>query len=469
MLETVAPQRVFHYFEDLCAIPHGSGNTAAISDYCARFAASHGLDCVQDSLHNIIIRKPASKGYETHPAVILQGHLDMVCEKVADSDFDFTKDGLRLSVDGDLLSADGTTLGADDGIAVAMILAVLEDDTLAHPPIEALFTVDEETGMDGAEGVDVTGLAGSTLINLDSGEEGVLTVGCAGGAKVDIRMPVQFTENTLPCQKIVLSGLCGGHSGIDINKGRLNACKLLGKFLSELPAAYRLVSIFGGFKDNVIPNACECVIACNEDVSAFAAHFAEENRLPTDSGLTVTVSEAALSPCCLTETSGMHVVQFLMKTVFGVVAMSKEMEGLVESSQNLGIVRLEDSQFHAVLSVRSSVAAEKQKMLDQLQALAETFDAQFSTHGHYPAWEYRPVSRLRDTMIAVYTELYRKPPVIETVHAGLECGLFSEKIANFDAVSMGPDMWDIHTVNERLSISSTARTYSYLCQVLKEL
>lgn len=213
MLENVEPLRVFHYFENICAIPHGSGNTDGISEFCVNFAKEHGLEYKKDALNNVIIKKAATAGYENHPTVILQGHLDMVCEKTADCDIDFKKDGLRLVLTGDMLSADGTTLGADDGIAVAMILAVLEDETAAHPPLEALFTTDEETGMYGAEGVDVSALSGSTLINLDSGEEGVLTVGCAGGAKADFKMPIELCENTEPCVKITVSGLFGRSLG----------------------------------------------------------------------------------------------------------------------------------------------------------------------------------------------------------------------------------------------------------------
>ena len=469
MLEKLAPERVFHFFEDICAIPHGSGNTDAISDYCVRFAVEHGFEHTKDSLNNVIIKKPASAGYEAHPTVILQGHLDMVCEKDADLDFDFTKDGLKLTVNGDLVSANGTTLGADDGIAVAMMLAVLEDDSLAHPPIEAVFTVDEETGMYGAQALDVTKLSGSTFINLDSGEEGVLTVGCAGGSKIDIKFPIKTVENKLPCKKIVLSGLLGGHSGVDINKGRQNADKMLGNLLKTLPFEYNLVSINGGFKDNVIPNACECVISCSEDVSKYTESFVQTNKIATDPNLAVSVEDVAVSASRLDAKSTKDIVSFLTTVPFGVTAMSKDIDGLVQSSLNLGIIFTDETSFNAVLSVRSSVLAEKVGMVEDLKKLAESFGADFSTHGDYPAWEYRTNSRLRDTMVSVYEKLCGKTPGIAAVHAGLECGLFNEKIADFDAVSMGPDMWDIHTAKERLSVSSTKRTYDYLCEVLKEL
>lgn len=469
MLENTEPKRVFHYFEAISAIPRGSGNTKAVSDYCVRFAKEHGLEVTQDALNNVIIKKKASAGYENHAAVILQGHLDMVCEKEAGLDFDFLRDGLRLRLDGDLLSAEGTTLGADDGIAVAMILAVLEDETLPHPPIEAVFTIDEETGMDGAEALDVSLLNGSTLINLDSGEEGVLTVGCAGGAKVDMFLPLKKEKNGLGCKKITVSGLLGGHSGIDINKGRLNADRLLASLLSALPFEFRLVSINGGFKDNVIPNACECVIAANEDPAETVAAFLGDNTVSSDGGLKITVEDVETAESCFDLASTKCALDFLNALPCGVASMSEDMDGLVQSSSNIGILRTEDNGIICVMSVRSSVAAEKQQLLDKIEEEAKRSGAELKTHGHYPAWEYRKNSRLRETMVDVFKKLYGKEPQVETVHAGLECGLFSQKFENFDAVSMGPDMWDIHTVNERLSVSSTERTYNYLCNCLKEL
>lgn len=475
MLESLAPERVFHYFEKICSIPHGSGNTDKIRAFCVNFAAEHGLEHTFDKHNNVLIRKKASQGYENHPPVILQGHMDMVCEKTPDCPIDFTKDGLRLKLDGDNLSADGTTLGADNGIAVAMILAVLEDNSLSHPPLEAVFTTDEETGMYGAHGFDTAKLSGHTFINLDSEEDTVLTVGCAGGAKAHIDLPLAIESNDAPCAKISLSGLLGGHSGIMIGEGRQNADKLLGSLLDRL-SSFRLISISGGFKDNAIPNAAECVIATTvslTELKALAAKFVEENRVSADSGLTVTVSAAEAHVAALDSNSTEKIVAFLTRIPFGVQSMSKQIPGLVQSSLNLGIMNIsrenDKSVFHAVVSVRSSVSAEKQKMLDDLQSLAVSLGADFAAHGHYPAWEYKENSRLRDIMVAVYEKQYGKKPIIEVTHAGLECGLFAGKIKDFDAVSAGPNMWDVHTVNEHLSVSSTKRTYIYLCNVLKEL
>ena len=469
MINNLTKDRVFYHFSKIASIPHGSGNTAAIADYCLKFAADNGLKGKKDEFGNVIIKKSASNGYEKHPTVILQGHLDMVCEKTPDCNIDFKKDGLTLRLDGDLLSAEGTTLGADDGIAVAMILAILESAELCHPNIEAVFTVDEETGMSGAENLDASALCGKTLINIDSGEEGVLTVGCAGGAKIDIKLPMNTEENSGTAQKITVSGLLGGHSGIDINKGRLNADMLLGKFLKELPFEYRLVSISGGFKDNVIPNLAECIIVCDEDLTSYTAEFTKNNYTESDPDMAITVTPANGISACYDKASTDKVTQFLSTIKFGITAMNPDIPNAVQSSQNLGVLTSSADKIHAVLSVRSSVAADKQAMLDELKAVSDNLGAEMSTHGHYPAWEYRKDSPLRKTMESVYLKLYGDSPTVETVHAGLECGLWGEKIKNLDAVSMGPDMWDIHTVNERLSVSSTKRTYKYLCEVLKEI
>lgn len=468
MLENLKPYAVFHYFEDICSIPHGSGNTSAISDYCVDFAVKNGLEYNKDSLNNVLIKKPATVGYENHPAVILQGHLDMVCEKEANCDIDFTKDGLRLKVDGDLVSAEGTTLGGDDGIAVAIVLAILADNSLAHPPIEALFTVDEETGMFGAQAFDTTKLSGNTLINIDSSNDGVLTVGCAGGAKVKITIPLVKCKNTMPCYKVSLSGLLGGHSGVDIDKNRQNADVMIGRFLKTIPDCL-IVSLEGGFKDNVIPNSCDCVIATDTCLGTVADEFVRDNRVSEDPGLSISICRNEKSDSAFDSRSTAKIIDFLTETPCGIMAMSRDIEGLVESSLNIGVAKTEDDAFCTVLSVRSSVGSEKQKMLDMLENTAKSYGGAYSSHGHYPAWEFRKNSRLRDVMVDVYKKMYGKAPAVETIHAGLECGLLGDKIENFDAVSIGPDMWDIHTVNERLSVSSVERVYNYVCNVIKEL
>ena len=469
ILRSIAPQRVLHYFEELCAIPHGSGDTDRISEYCVRVATDLGLEVRKDGLNNVIVKKPGSAGYEDHPPVILQGHLDMVCEKDPDSPIDFTKDGLDLFVEGDWIGAKGTTLGGDDGIAVAMTLAILEDKTLPHPPIEAVFTTDEETGMYGAEGIDVSDLKGKILLNIDSECEGILTVSCAGGARAEIKIPLQTEANALPCKKILFKGLQGGHSGVEIDKGRINADVLMGSFLQRLPEDARIVSVFGGTKDNAIPAAAECIVTLTEDLTDLAWEFAEQNRPETDPGLTIEISAAPGSSLCYDGDSSRRIAEFLTTVPNGIQAMSKNIEGLVQTSLNLGQLNCSETTLTATFSVRSSVGAEKQELLKKLEETALAFGGTFDSRGDYPAWEYKEDSRLRETMIAVYTEKYGKAPVVEAIHAGLECGFFCDKIPGLDAVSFGPDMRDIHTPRERLSISSVARTYDYLCHILKEL
>lgn len=468
VLGELAPRQVFRYFEELCGIPHGSGNTKAISEYCMAFARRHGLDAEQDAYNNVLIRKPGSAGYENHPPVILQGHLDMVCEKEPECTIDFARDGLELFVEGDWIGARGTTLGGDDGIAVAMGLAILEDDTLAHPPLEVLFTTDEETGMDGAVGLDASRLKGRTLINADSEEEGVLTVGCAGGARAELRIPVTREPVSAPCYTVTVDGLIGGHSGAEIHKGRLNSNIVMGRFLQSLPEGFRLVKLVGGLKDNAIPRQTVCLLA-GEDPTAAAAAFTAANRIPADPELTVTVAPAPAAATAVTAADSRRVAAFLTTVKNGVQAMSRHIDGLVETSLNLGVLELEETALRATFSVRSSVGASKTALLADLEQTAAAFGGTYSSHGHYPAWEYREVSPLRDVMVAVYEKLTGQKPVVKAIHAGLECGLFSEKLPGLDAVSFGPRMRDIHTTRERLCISSTGRTYAYLCRVLEKL
>lgn len=469
VLAHLQPARVMHYFEEICAIPHGSGNTKPISNYCVGIAEKLGLACCQDDLNNVIIRKPGTPGYEDHPTVILQGHLDMVCEKEPSSDFDFATDGIRLLVEGDILTADGTTLGGDDGIAVAMVLAILEDKELPHPPLEALFTTDEETGMFGAIGLDVQQLKGRTLINIDSEEESTLTVGCAGGARANLTCPLNRVPVTAPCWQITVDGLIGGHSGCEIDKGRLNASVLMGQFLTTLPAGWQLISVAGGLKDNAIPRQCVCTVAAAADPTPLAQDFATTHRVDTDPDLSLTVAPAPDALTAADAASSARAAAFLATVPNGIQGMHPHLEGLVETSLNLGILTTEQDHITASFAVRSSDGAKKQALLDTLKDFAASFGGTYEDHSHYPAWEYRTESHLRDVMVDVYTRQKGHEPIVSVIHAGLECGLFSEKMPDLDAVSCGPDMWDAHTTRERISIASIQRTYAYVCAVLKAL
>ncbi len=469
VLDNLQPARVMHYFEEISAVPRGSGDTKRISDRCVEMARALGLDCRQDEYNNVIIRKPASAGYEDHPAVILQGHLDMVCEKEPDSDHDFSRDGIRLMVEGDWITADGTTLGGDNGIAVAMAFALLEDESAAHPPLVAIFTTDEETGMNGAIGLDASDIDARLLINVDSEDEGVLTVSCAGGARAVMHLPLTRAAVDMPCYTVTVDGLIGGHSGVEINAGRLNANRLLAEFLQTLPEGWQLSDIGGGLKENAIPRRAQCCICAPRDYSAEAAAFAAVRRVDTDPDLTVTVTPTAAVGAAFTAADSVRAAAFLAALPNGVQAMSAAIEGLVQTSLNLGIVCVEGDTLTAICSVRSSVTAEKAALLARLQEVAAEYGGSFTDTAHYPAWEYRAESRLRDTMVAVYERQYGVAPQVMAIHAGLECGLFCEKMAGLDAVSIGPDMRDIHTTQERLSIPSVARTYEYLRGILAAL
>lgn len=470
VLEGLRPTQALHYFEEICAIPHGSRHTKAISDYLVRFAQAHGLACVQDESNNVIIRKPASKGYEAHPTVILQGHMDMVCEKDADCDIDMRKDGLRLRHDGKYIYAEGTTLGGDDGIAVAYALAVLASDELRHPPLEAVFTVDEEIGMLGASALDMRLLKGRILLNCDSEDEGILTVSCAGGATSELTLPIAREASTAgEVWRMSVRKLTGGHSGVEINKGRANANKVLTQILRQLPV--RLISVDGGSKDNAIPRESTALVVAQAPQAAFfAAADAVRKTLPsgeTEAEFFCERAQSTLAP--MTQASSDAVLGLLDAVPNGVQKMSEDIAGLVQTSLNLGILTTEETRVTMTFSVRSSVNAEKAELIARLRACAQEYGARYGESGAYPAWEYRKHSPLRDTMVEAYRELYGKEPVVEAIHAGLECGIFSDALTGLDAVSFGPQMHDIHTSRERLDIASTERTWNYLVRVLEKL
>ena len=478
VLDQLEPKRVFSFFEDLCAIPHGSGNTKAVSDYCVKFAKDRGLEVHQDHLNNVIIVKPATKGYENAPTVIVQGHLDMVTEKTPDSPIDFLKDGLDLAIDGDFVYAKGTTLGGDDGIAVAMALAVLDSDDLAHPRLECLFTIDEETGMDGAVGLDTSVLQGKRLLNIDSEEEGILTVSCAGGAHADVHIEMKQNECALSSAEIAVTGLKGGHSGAEIDKGRANATITLGRVLQALvdELEVRLVSASGGLKDNAIPLAAKSVIALDEEKMARAQEICAEMQATlrkeyatADPGVTVTLTPGTVADHALSLVDTRRVCTFLGLYPNGIESMSMDIPGLVQTSCNLGIFRVDETGLKGSGSVRSSVASRKQMLLRKIRLLAEGLEGTMRVSGEYPAWEYKRESHLRDVMCEVYKKQYGEDMRVEAIHAGLECGLFCGKIAGLDAVSFGPNLYDIHTTSERMSICSVQRVYTYLCEVLRAL
>ena len=458
---------VLGFFEEFSKIPRGSSNTAPIADYLVGFAKERGLDYYRDKADNVIIRKGATAGYEDRPAVILQGHTDMVPEKRSDVDIDMESEGVRLVYDGDYLRADGTTLGADDGIAMAYALAILDSDSIKHPAIEAVFTSDEEIGLLGATALDKSVIRGRLMINIDSDEEGVFTVGCAGGVRVDVELPVKYEAASGNAYRLTLSGLAGGHSGIEIDRGRENAIKIMGELLSAIPEA-RVTEITGGNADNAIPRECSAAVAVSSGLERAALEKIIEGYRTREPGITLAIEEYNAERMLDGESSS-KLIALIGELPSGVIAMSEDIKGLPETSLNLGILYIKDDVISASFAVRSSKNAEKLALLDRLCDISKQFGADFSTHGHYPAWEFSKESRLRDTMAEVFEKTYGHAPIISVIHAGLECGLLSDKLPGLDAVSFGPDMQDIHTPRERLSVASTERTFRYLCEILKNL
>jgi len=475
-LAGLQPANVWGYFEKLCSMPHGSGNTKIISDYLVSFAKEQGIRYIQDELNNVILFQEGTCGYEDKPAVVLQGHMDMVCEKDADCPIDMEKEGLDITHDEEWVWAKGTTLGGDNGIAVAYALALLADKSIPHPPLEVVLTVDEETGMFGAAGVDLSMLKGRLLINMDSESEGIFTVSCAGGARGTITLPVQRRAVYGPCVRLTVDGLRGGHSGVEIHKNLANANKVMGELLSRVQQLMPvcITKLAGGAKDNAIPRSCQVTLVAMgmypEKINEVAAQLQQELREQYDEPDAVVYGDGvdALGGNALTTEDSAKVIALLCSAPNGVQNWSQDIEGLVQTSLNLGIVRLEE-QLQMTFAVRSSVNQEKREVLDKLKALAQFHGADYSEMGDYPAWEYRKESHLRDTMVKVYADMYGKQAQVIAIHAGLECGILSDKLPGLDCVSIGPKMRDIHTSREKLNIASTGRTWEFLLNILKAL
>ena len=475
-LQGLEPESVFRYFEEICAIPHGSRNTKAISDYLVSFAKAHGLRYRQDESNNVVIFAPGTCGLEDHESVILQGHMDMVCEKDAGCPLDMAVDGLDVTHDGCCIFAKGTTLGGDDGIAVAYALAILDDNTIAHPPLEVIITVDEEIGMLGAAAMDLADVKGRTMLNLDSEDEGIFTVSCAGGATCTVSLNAERKAVYGPCVRLSVEGLRGGHSGAEIHKNRVNANKVMGDFLGRIQKLMPLclTSFSGGSKDNAIPRACQATVVAMgiglERINDIAAQLQQEVRKTYDEpeALVQAFDVDALGGNALTTAATADVISLLCAAPNGVQAYCPDMPELVQTSLNLGIAKLGD-RFTATFSVRSSVNAEKEGLITKLKELADFYNGTYSQSGTYPAWEFKKDSRLRDVMVPIYTRMFGKEPKVLAIHAGLECGLLGDKLPGLDCVSIGPQMHDIHTSREKLEIASTKRTWDFLLEVLKAL
>ena len=484
-LEGLEPKKVFEYFEYISSVPRGSGNTKAVSDLCVKFAKERGLDVYQDDINNVIIRKPATPGYENAPIVILQGHLDMVCAKTDTCTKDMAKEPIDLTHDDKYVFAKNTTLGGDDGIAVAYALAILDSSDIKHPAIEAVFTVDEETGMDGASIIDPDKIKGRILLNIDSEEEGIFTCGCAGGCRVNGEIPVRYVKpvKNVTYYRISLNGLKGGHSGTEIHKQPASANYLLGRVLYELSEKYDfgLSYLKGGKFDNVICEAAEAVIAFDEVVKiGLMVNFEnlekelklEYGYVNPDLSLKIEEIEPARFGCryeVLEQDSLNRVLSSLYLSYQGVIETDPELKGMIRTSQNLGIIELKPDKFCFSFLVRSSIDAQKDAAVAKIAKLAKILGGKVSYTGNYPGWKFSADSPLREVCRETYVELFNKEPVISSIHAGLECGLFASKLLGLDAISIGPDILDIHTPNERLDIASVGRVWKFLLTVLEKM
>ena len=476
ILSSLQPQNVFRFFEELCAIPHGSHNTKAISDYLAAFAESRRLKYRQDELNNVIIWKAPTAGYENAPTVMLQGHMDMVAEKDADCPKDMEKEGLDLFVEGDLVGARGTTLGGDDGIAVAMALAILDDDSIPHAPLECLFTVDEEVGMLGARGLDASDLTAKYLLNIDSEEEKVLTVSCAGSTRAVCTLPVSRAAYDGTVCELTVDGLMGGHSGEEIHKGRANANILMGRALTALSnvTETRLVTVTGGAKDNAIPRDARALVAVKDFGAAQAAAMALGDALSNeyrtaDPDIQVSLKPTDSELVALDADSTRRVAAFLFCAPNGVQMMSAEVAGLVQTSLNLGQVYTDGDAVIARFMIRSSVNSQAAETTEKVITLTKALGGQVDIPASYSAWQYRPDSHLRDVMVEAFRAVYGEEPKVAALHAGLECGILSGKMPELDCISFGPDLTNIHTPRERLHIASTERTWKLTLETLKRL
>lgn len=492
-LKGLEPKKVFEFFEYISSVPRGSGNTKAVSDLCVKFAKKRNLDVYQDDLNNVIIRKPATPGYEDAPIVVLQGHLDMVCAKNDTCQKDMASEPIDLTHDDKYIYAVDTTLGGDDGIAVAYALAILDSDDIPHPALEAVFTIDEETGMDGACHIDAEQIKGRVFLNIDSEEEGIFTCGCAGGCRINGLIPVKRTkvQKNGKFYEIVLKGLKGGHSGCDIHKQPASANHLMGRILHDIYEryAFNLCSLEGGKFDNVISEAARAVIFTGksdkkmaEDLYSYIKDYNIELRseyYTINPDMELSISEYGNGASedekisgevkALDDVSTLKVIDAIYLVQQGVIEMDPNLKSMVQTSQNLGVIKLQDDDFKICFLVRSSIEAQKQTAIDKITALIKLMGGNVSYSGNYPGWKYEPKSSLRELCIKVYKEQYKKNPIVTSIHAGLECGLFADKLKGLDAVSIGPNILDIHTPRERLEIASVERVWRFVLGVLKEI
>lgn len=480
MLSQLKPASVWRYFSEIMAIPRPSKHEEKISAYLQKFGKDHNFETLSDELGNVLIRKPASKGYEQSQGVCLQAHMDMVCEKNSDKVFDFLKDGIQPVLDGEWLTADGTTLGADDGIGVAAILAILDDDTIEHGPLEALFTVDEETGLTGAGGLSTEWLRSDILLNFDDEDEGEFCIGCAGG--IDTTVAIDYTTRYCPtgevAYRVKVSGLKGGHSGDDINKGLGCANKMLTRILWNATDKYKigLARIDGGNLRNAIAREAyaDIVVAKEYDadfqkmVADFREHLTFEFR-STEPDLKVELIPIDMPQLLIDRDTQYNLLNSLFACAHGVLAMSREIPNFVETSTNLASVKMDDKQIHIATSQRSSVESAKFAAAQKIEATFRMIGAHVSHGDGYPGWTPNPASRVLKVGVETYKNMFGHEPIVRAIHAGLECGLIGEKYPKMDMISYGPTLRGVHSPDERIEIKTVQMFWDLTLQILKNL
>lgn len=470
------PASVFRFFEEICAIPHVSCHEEQIADYLETFAVSRGLEYSRDERNNVLITKNATAGWEEHAPILFQGHTDMVGEKNGDVEHDFLRDPLKLFLEGDLLGARGTTLGGDDGIAVAVMLAILDGALPEHPAVECLFTVEEEVGLNGAQNFDYSKIKARRMINMDSETLGVVTAGCAGGLRSDLVLPYTAVPMTGRALRVSVKGLAGGHSGTDIATGRANANKLMGRLLASLCRCvkFHIVSLFGGSKDNAIPRECTAVLAV-DDIATATAHLREQQTLiaaelvAADVGFTVEILPAAASSEMLSDADTARVVAILSCVDNGVKEMNRNVAELVEWSRNLGVVHSKNGAVTFVFSTRSALESRLDASIDELNVLAAVTGCQTRHHSRYAGWCYAPTSALREAYLRAYRTVTGKEARVDVIHAGLECGVVYANLPDMDMISIGPDIHEIHSPNERLDLASVEVFWKTLAETVAHL
>ena len=474
LVENFAYPKLLKYFEDISAIPRPSYSEERIADYLVRFAEDRGLEFYRDKLNNVLINAPATVGREDCEAILLQGHTDMVCEKNEDVEHDFMSDPLKLYVKDGWIRAEGTTLGADNGVAVAAMLAILDGECEGHGPLQCLFTASEEVGLDGVKGFDYSRIFARKMINMDSADESLIIAGCAGGLRSSVVLPVEREEKQGRVFKLRIGGLAGGHSGEDINRGRANANKLLGRALNSLfsvSEGARLISVSGGTKENAIPRESSAYILWNDsaDINVLCEKLKTEmsaELCDDDKGFFMSVAEAECSIDPMTRECSEKLIFFIFAIANGVLAMNNSLSGIVEFSRNLGIISTEADNFEAIVNSRSSIESRIDSSAAELDAYARVLGGTSDHFNRYPGWEYAEKSQIREEYIRAFFKLFGKEPVVEVIHAGLECGIIKKFIPDMDMISCGAVVVDLHSPDEALNIASFEKFFKVILKVI---